>query len=59
MADDADLFRSNVKEALFDLTENYKLPGVDSETARVARDTAKQVMASVLQNVPKSKLKPP
>jgi hypothetical protein len=28
MADDADLFRSNVKEALFDLTENYKLPGV-------------------------------
>ena len=58
MADDPDLFRSDVKNALFDLTDNYKLAGIDSETARVARETAKQVMASVLQNVPKSALKP-
>jgi hypothetical protein len=57
-ADDPDLFRSDVKKALFDLTENYSLPGIDPETAGVARETAKQVIGSILQNVPKSALKP-
>ena len=59
LADGADdLFRSDVKKALFDLADDYKLAGIDPETARVARDTAKQVIGGILQNVPKSSLKP-
>jgi hypothetical protein len=45
-----DGFRTDVKKALCDLADNYKLPGVAPEMAKEARDAAKQVIASVLQN---------
>jgi hypothetical protein len=57
-ADDPNLFRSDVKKALSGLIDDYTLQGIDPDTARVARDTAKQVIGSILQNVPESALKP-
>jgi hypothetical protein len=57
-ADDPNLFRSDVKKALTDLIDDYTLAGIDPKTARMARDTAKQLIGSVLQNVPESRLKP-
>jgi hypothetical protein len=51
MAEDPDGFRTNVKQALFDLTDNYKVPGVAPEIVKEAREAAKQVIAGVLQNV--------
>jgi hypothetical protein len=51
MAEDTDGFRTNVKQALFDLTDNYKVPGVAPEIVREAREAAKQIIAGVFQNV--------
>lgn len=51
MAENPDGLRSE-KKALHDLTETYDLPGVAPETAREARDSAKQIIAGVLQNLP-------
>jgi hypothetical protein len=39
-----------VKKALLDLNDDYDLAGVAPETAKQARDTAKQIIAGVLQN---------
>src|ERR1700722_476308 len=50
MAENPDGFRTDVKKALHDLTDNYSLPGVAPEMAREARDAAKQIIAGVLQN---------
>ena len=50
MAENPDGFRTNVKEALYDLTDNYSLPGVAPEMAKEARDAAKQIIAGFLQN---------
>jgi hypothetical protein len=50
MAEDPDGFRTDVKKALLDLTDDYNLPGVAPEMAQEARDAAKQVIAGVLQN---------
>jgi hypothetical protein len=51
MAEDPDGFRTGVKEALLDLTDDYNLPGVAPEIAKEARDAAKQIIAGVLQNL--------
>jgi hypothetical protein len=51
VADSPDDFRTTVKKALFDLTDDYRLTGVDPEIAKEARDSAKRVIAGVLQNV--------
>ena len=40
----------NVRKALCDLADDYKLPGVAPEIAQEARNAAKQVIAGVLQN---------
>jgi hypothetical protein len=50
MAEDPDGFRSDVKKALLDLTDDYDLAGVAPETAKEARVAAKQIIAGVLQN---------
>jgi hypothetical protein len=50
MAEDPDGFRTDVKKALLDLTDDYNLSGVAPETAKEARDAAKHVIAGVLQN---------
>jgi hypothetical protein len=50
MAENPDGFRTDVKKALFALTDDYNLPGIAPETAKEARDAAKQVIAGVLQN---------
>jgi hypothetical protein len=50
MAEDPDGFRSDVRKALLDLTDDYKLPGISPEAAREARDTAEQVINGVLAN---------
>jgi hypothetical protein len=50
MAEDPDGFRTDVKKALLDLTDDYNLRGIAPEMAKEARDAAKQVIAGVLQN---------
>jgi hypothetical protein len=50
MSENPDGFRTDIKRALCDLTDDYKLPGVAPEIAKEARDAAKQVIAGVLQN---------
>jgi hypothetical protein len=50
MVENPDGFRTDVKKALCDLTDNYNLPGVTPEMAKEARDAAKQIIAGVLQN---------
>jgi hypothetical protein len=50
MADDPDGFRTDVKKALLDLTDDYNLAAVAPETAKEARAAAKQIIAGVLQN---------
>lgn len=52
MGSDPDGFRTSVKKALLDLTDDYALPGVAAETAAKARNSAKQIIAGVLQNLP-------
>jgi hypothetical protein len=54
MAENPEGFRSDVKKALLDLTEDYNLPGIAPETAREARDTAKQVINGILANANRS-----
>jgi hypothetical protein len=51
VADNPDQFRSKVKKALFDLADDFGLTGVDPEAAKEARDSAKQIIAGVLQNL--------
>lgn len=48
MTEDPEGFRSNVKKGLIELTEAHNLPGVAPGTAREARDTAKQIISSIL-----------
>jgi hypothetical protein len=55
MAEDPDGFRTDVKKALLDLTDDYNLAGVAPETAKEARAAAKQIIAGVLQNVKPAK----
>ena len=43
MAEDRDGFRTNVKQALFDLTDNYKVPGVAPEIVMEAREAANRL----------------
>jgi len=50
MSENTDGFRTDTKTALCELADVYKLPGVAPEIAQEARDTAKQVIAGVLQN---------
>jgi hypothetical protein len=50
MAEDPDGFRTDVKKALLDLTDDYNLPGIAPEMAKEAREAAKQIIAGVLQN---------
>jgi hypothetical protein len=50
MAEDPEGFRTDVKKALLDLTDDYNLRGIAPEMAQEARDAAKQVIAGVLQN---------
>jgi hypothetical protein len=52
MAEDPDGFRTDVKKALLILTDGYNLPGVAPETAKEARDAAKQIIVGVLQSLP-------
>jgi hypothetical protein len=51
MGKDPDGFRTDVKNALFDLTDNYSLPRIASDVARDARDSAKLVIGGILQNL--------
>jgi hypothetical protein len=39
-----------VKKALFDLSDDYDLPGAAPEIAKEARDAAKLVIGGILQN---------
>jgi hypothetical protein len=52
MGENPDGSRTTVKKALCDLTDDYKLQGVAPEIAKEARDSAKQIIAGVLQNLP-------
>lgn len=54
MGKDPDGFRSDVRKALCDLTDDYGLPGVSPEMAKEAREAAKQIIAGVLQDDPRS-----
>jgi hypothetical protein len=54
MGNDPHDFRTNVRKALCDLTENYDLPGIAPEMAKEARKSAKQIIAGVLQDDPRS-----
>ena len=42
-AEDPDGFRTNVKKALFDLADNYKVPGVAPEIVMEAREAANRL----------------
>ena len=48
LAENPEGFRSDVKKALLDLTDDYNLPGIPPDTAREARDTAKQIINGIL-----------
>jgi len=50
MAEDPERFRSDVKRELLDLIDDHKLPGIAPATAGEARDTAKQIISSILAN---------
>jgi hypothetical protein len=47
-AENPEGFRADVKKALLDLSDDYKLAGIPPETAREARDAAKQIINGVL-----------
>jgi hypothetical protein len=49
MGENPEGFRTDVRKALLDLTDDYHIPGVPPEIAEEARDCAKQVIAGVLQ----------
>jgi hypothetical protein len=48
MAENPEGFRTDVKKALLDLTDDYNLPGIPPDTAKEARDTAKQIINGIL-----------
>ena len=48
-AEDPDGFRTDVKNALFDLADHHNLPGV-APGAEEARNAAKLVIGGILQN---------
>ena len=50
MSENPEGFRTDVRKALLDLTDDYNLPGIPPDTAREARDTAKQIIKGVLQS---------
>jgi hypothetical protein len=50
MSENPEGFRTDVRKALLDLTDDYNLPGIPDDTAREARDTAKQIIKGVLQS---------
>jgi hypothetical protein len=52
MAENPEGFRTDVKKALLDLTDDYKLPGIPPETAREARDAAKRIINGILASKP-------
>jgi hypothetical protein len=54
MTKDPDGFRSNVRKGLCDLTDDYDLPGIAPEMAKEACKSAKQIIAGVLQDDPRS-----
>jgi hypothetical protein len=54
MGSDPHDFRRNVRKALCDLTDDYALPGIAPEMAKEARASAKQIIAGVLQDGPRS-----
>jgi hypothetical protein len=51
MAENPEGFRTDVRKALLDLTNDYNLPGVPPDTAQEARDTAKEIISGILQSV--------
>ena len=48
MAENPEVFRTDVRKALLDLTEDYNLPGIAPDIAKEARDTAKQIINGIL-----------
>ena len=50
MAKNPDAFRTDVRNALSGLIDGQSMPGVAPETAKEARDAAKQIVASILRN---------
>ena len=50
MAEDPEGFRSDVKRALLDLIDDYKLSGIAPETAEEARVITKQIISGILAN---------
>jgi hypothetical protein len=48
MAENPEGFRADVKKALLDLTDDYNLPGIPPDTAKEARDIAKQIVNGIL-----------
>jgi hypothetical protein len=48
MAENPEGFRTDVRKALLDLTDDYNLPGIPDDTAKEARDTAKQIINGIL-----------
>jgi hypothetical protein len=48
VADMAENSETDVKRALLDLTDDYNLPGIPPDTAKEARDTAKQIINGIL-----------
>jgi hypothetical protein len=48
MAENPEGFRTDVKKALLDLTDDYNLPGIPPDTAKEARGTAKQIINGIL-----------
>jgi hypothetical protein len=50
MGENPEGFLTEVRKALLDLTDDYNLPGIPDDTAREARDTAKQIIEGVLQS---------
>jgi hypothetical protein len=50
MSEDPEGIRTFLRKELLDLTDSYKLPGIPDDTAREARDAAKQIIKGVLQS---------
>jgi hypothetical protein len=50
MAENPEGFRTDVRKALLDLTDDYNLPGIPDDAAKEARDIAKQIINGILQS---------
>jgi hypothetical protein len=50
MANDPERFRTDVRTARLNLTEDYDLPGIEPDVAKEARDTAKHIINGILQS---------